>query len=211
MLAINSCGRRLELNLFTVAAPFDGTIMDITASAGQAVMKTDTLCQLTDLKRLVAGVHIPVLDAAKLKLSQRVEFETIAPGVSADAQAPALIGQIDYIDHRINPNNGTVAVWVALPANAVVRPGQFVRVRVIVAEYNDRLAVPDESVVTTPEGQIVVAIVEGSEAILTPVKRGVSEDGWVEVEGKGLAPGMTVVTVGAYGLPGKTKIRAMGQ
>ena len=32
----------------------------------------------------------------------------------------------------------------------------------------------------------------------------------VEVEGQGLEPGMNVVTVGAYGLPGRTRIRVVG-
>jgi len=91
-----------------------------------------------------------------------------------------------------------------------VRPGQFVRGRVTVAVYDDRLAVPQESVVTTAEGQTVVAVVTGDEAIPTPVERGISQGDWVEVQGQGLEPGMTVVTAGAYGLPGKTKIRVMG-
>ena len=36
------------------------------------------------------------------------------------------------------------------------------------------------------------------------------EDGWVEVAGTGLKEGASVVTVGAYGLPEKTKIRVLG-
>jgi len=200
-----------ELDLLKVTAPFDGTIMDVIARAGQAVMQTGTLGRLTDLKRLVASVHVPGPEAGRLKLGLRVEFENGVSEVSSDRQTQALVGQVDYVDHRVDPNNGTVAVLVALPAEAVLRPGQFVRVRIVVAEYRDRLAVPAESVVTTSEGQTVVALVQGDEAIPTPVKRGVGEDDWVEVEGEGLEPEMTVVTVGAYGLPGKTRIRVMGQ
>jgi RND family efflux transporter MFP subunit len=199
-----------ELDLLKVTAPFDGTVMDVTARAGQAVMQTDALGRLTDLKRLLACVRVSSAEAGRLKPGQHVEFEVVASGVSADSPDPVPQGRVDYVDHRVDPNNDTVAVWVALPADANMRPGQFVRARIVVAEYSDRLAVPDESVVITPEGQTVVAIVQGDEAVPTPVKRGISEDGWVEVEGEGLAPEMTVVTVGAYGLPGKTKIRVMG-
>jgi multidrug efflux pump subunit AcrA (membrane-fusion protein) len=39
------------------------------------------------------------------------------------------------------------------------------------------------------------------------VKIGLSENGWIEVESPELKEGDSVVTVGAYGLPEKTKIR----
>jgi RND family efflux transporter MFP subunit len=191
--------------LLKVRAPFDGTITDVTTRAGQAIMPTDTLGQLTDLTRLVARVRVPGPEAAKLRIGQRVALEDGA----SDQQTQSLIGQVDYIDQRVDPNNDTVAAWVTLPIEAAVHPGRFVRGRITVAEYTDRLAVPDESVVTTPEGQTVVAMVKDGAATLTPVRRGVSEDGWVEVEGQRLESGMTVVTVGAYGLPGETRIRVM--
>jgi hypothetical protein len=40
-----------------------------------------------------------------------------------------------------------------------------------------------------------------------PVQTGFRENGWVEVAGEGLKEGDAVVTVGAYGLPAKTKIQ----
>jgi hypothetical protein len=42
------------------------------------------------------------------------------------------------------------------------------------------------------------------------VKTDLRENGWVEISGTGLKAGDTVVTVGAYGLPEKTKIRLLG-
>jgi len=201
---------RVELDLLSVKAPFEGTVMEVSARVGQTVGQTETLGQLVDLKRLVANVRVPDLEVTRLKAGQRVEFETITPDISSDRQIPDPTGHVDYIDHRVDPNDGTVAVWVTLPIEAALRPGQFVRARIVVAEHGDCLVVPEESVVTTPEGQTVVAVVHGDEAVTVPIARGLTEDGWTEVEGQGLTPQMRVVTVGAYGLPGKTKIRVMG-
>lgn len=201
---------RVELDLLSVQAPFDGTVTEVIARVGQAVAQTEALGQLVDLTRLMASVHVPDVEAIRLQVGQRVEFETVTLDTLSDRQALSLTARVDYIDHRVDPNGGTVAVWATLPAGTPLRPGQFVRARIVVAEHSDRLVVPDESVVTTPEGQTVVAVVQGDEAVPMPVKRGLSEDGWTEVEGEGLAPEMPVVTVGAYGLPGKTKIRVMG-
>lgn len=200
----------VELDLLSVKAPFEGTIMEVNARVGQTVGQTEALGQLVDLKRLVASVRVPDLEATRLKAGQRVEFEMIASDASSDRETPPPTGHVDYIDHQVDSNDGTVTVWVTLPAEAALRPGQFVRARIVVAEHGDCLAVPEESVVTTPEGQTVVAVVQGDEATPVPVTRGFTEDGWTEVEGQGLAPEVRVVTVGAYGLPGKTKIRIMG-
>jgi multidrug efflux pump subunit AcrA (membrane-fusion protein) len=51
--------------------------------------------------------------------------------------------------------------------------------------------------------------VAGNQATQIPVKTGLREGGLVEVEGAGLKEGDTVVTVGAYGLPEKTKIHVV--
>jgi membrane fusion protein (multidrug efflux system) len=210
--ARNALGRaEVELELLKVAAPFDGTIVDLYVTAGETVGQADALARLTDLTRLVIKAGVPTPRAYKLQLGQPVQIEAGGPTASSDAPAVSLTGRVDYIDCQADPNNDTVGVLIGLPADTSLRPGRFVRVRITVAEYGDRLAVPDESVVMTREGQTVLAIVQGDEAVPTPVKRGVREGDWVEVGGQGLEPGMTVVTVGAYGLPGRTKIRVVGQ
>ncbi len=191
-----------ELQMLKVTAPFDGTILAVYATVGETTAQGGALAQLTDLTRLMVTAGVPTPQADKLHVGQNAEIE---------AGAAALTARLDYIDRRIDPNNDTVSVLIGLPPDTSLRPGQFVRVRITAGEYRDRLVVPNESVVTTPEGQTVLAIVQGDEAVPTPVKRGVREGDWVEVEGPGLEPAMFVVTVGAYGLPGRTKIRVIGQ
>ena len=64
-----------------------------------------------------------------------------------------------------------------------------------------------ESVVTDESGKSTVALVKGDEAAQTPVQTGLRENGWVEITAPELKTGDVIVTVGAYGLPDKTKIR----
>lgn len=210
--ARNTLGRaQAELDLLKVTAPFDARVVEIYVTAGEAVGRAGALARLVDLTRLVVAADVPTPQAARLKAGQETQIETDASANSADLQAVMLMARIDYIGSQVDPNNDAVPVVIGLPADTSLRPGQFVRVRIIVAEYANQLAVPSESVVTTPEGQTVLAIVQGDEAILTPVRRGVREGDWVQVSGEGLEPGMNVVTVGAYGLPGRTRIRMIGQ
>jgi len=210
--ARSALGRtRAELELLKVTAPLDATVVEVYATVGEAVAQAGTLALLTDLRQLVIRAGVPTLQADKLQVGQQAQIEGGTSTASSDSQAATWTGRLEYIDRRVDPNNDTVPVLIGLPADTGLRPGQFVRVRIIVAEYGDRLVVPNESVVTTVEGQTVLAIVQGDEAVPTPVKRGVREGDWVEVDGEGLEPGMNVVTVGAYGLPGRTRIRVVGQ
>ena len=103
----------------------------------------------------------------------------------------------------------TVLVRAALPPDSGLRPGQFVPLRIITAVHTNCLAAPEESVVTDIKGHSVISLVNGDEATQTPVQIGFRENGWVEVSGTGLKAGDSVVTVGAYGLPEKTKIQVI--
>ena len=200
---------RTQLEMLKVPAPFDGTIMAVRATVGKTVPLGGTLAQLTDLTRLMVKAGVPSPQADRLRIGQDVDIDAGALGAPSESQAATLTGRVDYLDRRIDPNDDTVFVLIGLPSDTSLRPGQFVRVRITAAEYRDRLAVPNKSVVTTPKGQAVLAIVQGDEAVPTPITRGVREGDWIEVEGAQLEAGMPIVTVGAYGLPGRTKIRMM--
>ena len=108
----------------------------------------------------------------------------------------------------MDTNNDAVLVRALLPAGGGLRPGQFVSLRIVTAVHTNCLAAPAEAVVTDGSGQCVIALVKGSEATQTAVRAGLRENGWIEVAAPGLRAGDALVTVGAYGLPGTTKIRA---
>jgi multidrug efflux pump subunit AcrA (membrane-fusion protein) len=66
---------------------------------------------------------------------------------------------------------------------------------------------PGESVVTDEGGKSVIALVKDGEAMQIPVQTGLRENGLIEVAAPGLKTGDRVVTIGAYGLPEKTRVR----
>ena len=197
-----------ELDLHQVTAPHNGTILAVQARVGQTVTQAEPLATLVDLDRLVVQTAVPIAQARAVRPDQTVE---IRPAGAPDANDPAVSGQVLYVDPQADPDNGTVAVLTGLPAQSGLRNGQFVNVRITVSEHPDCLAVPAESVVTTPEGQTVVSVVQGDEAVQTPVQCRLTEGLWVEIFSQDLEPDMPIVTTGAYGLPDRTKIRIMEQ
>lgn len=189
-----------QLKLLRIEAPLAGTIMRVNVKPGESVDLTAVLAEMVDLGRLVISASVPAAEAGALKPGQSLE-------VSGDKPVQAAL---TFISPQVDTKTDTVLVRAAVPVGAELRPGQFLRVRIVTEERRDRLAVPVESVVKANDAT-VIAIVESGVAKQVPVKVGLRDGGLVEVEGEGLKEGMTVVTKGAYGLPKETKVQLIGK
>jgi HlyD family secretion protein len=71
-------------------------------------------------------------------------------------------------------------------AEANLRPGTSLDARIITAQADEAIAVPERSIFRR-EGQWYVFTVNGGEAVLTPVEIGLKNDEWVEIR-NGLVP-----------------------
>ena len=187
----------VQLALLRVTAPLSGTVVRVNVNPGQAVDLTTVVVEVMDLNRLAVSAEIPAAEAGDLKSGNPVEVLT----------EPPVTTELSFISPNVDKNNGTVLVRALLPAGGALRSGQFVPLRIVTAVHTNCLAAPAESVVTGESGKSVIALVKGDEAAQTPVQTGLRENGWVEIEAPELKAGDVVVTVGAYGLPEKTKIR----
>jgi multidrug efflux pump subunit AcrA (membrane-fusion protein) len=190
----------LQLALLRVTAPMSGTVVSLNVRPGQAVDVTTVMMELMDLNRLVVSAPIPAAAAGQLRSGQAVEIMT----------DPPVTTEISFISPLVDKSNDTVLVRALLPAGSGLRPGQFVPLSIVTDIHTNALAAPVESVVTDEDGRSVIALVKGDQAVRTPVQTGLREAGLVEVTAADLKAGDTIVTVGAYGLPEKTKIRLPG-
>ena len=196
-------GAETQLALLTIQSPLSATVTRVNARPGDAVDLNKVLAELVDLDRLVLTTSVPASGLPALKVGQAVEILT------GQTTAPPEHGSIVFISPQVDLTNDTVLVRAAIPKNAGLRPGQFLRLRIITEEHKDCLAVSRESVVTDTEGRSVIALVEGERAVQKPVTLGLRDGAWVEIQGEGIKEGATIVTTGAYGLPKETKIRVL--
>jgi membrane fusion protein (multidrug efflux system) len=188
-----------QLAALQVTAPLSGTVTRLNVKPGAAVDVNTVVAEVVDLNRLAVRADIPVSDAGGLQVGE--EFRALS--------GSPVMTTLSFISPVVDVNNGTVLTRALLPADSGLRPGQFVPLKIITAAHTNCLAAPDESVVTDESGHSVIALVQGDEATQVPVQTGLRENGWVEIEGTGLKEGDSVVTVGAYGLPEKTKIQVV--
>jgi RND family efflux transporter MFP subunit len=186
-----------QLDLLRVTAPLSGTVTHINTKPGNAVDASTVVAEIVDLSRLVVKADIPSSESDDVKVGEELQALTGTP----------VTATLAYVSPVVDSNSGTISVWAPLPADSGLKPGEFVPLQIVTAVHTNCLAAPAESVVTDESGQSTVALVHGDEADQISVKTGFREDGWVEIEGAGLKAGDAVVTVGAYGLPDKTKIQ----
>jgi len=200
-----------ELSLLLVTAPISGTIVRVTARPGEAVDITSTLAELIDPKRLIVEFRVPSNEIMALEPGQKVEIDTGGRLAGPNSETYRVPAELTFVDSVVDPESDTVLARASVPAGTELRPGRFVRVRIIYLEKSDCLVVPEESLVTTTEDQTVIAVVENDKAFHRVVQPGLRENGLVEVQGEGIHEGMQVVTVGAYGLPPETKVRVVNE
>jgi membrane fusion protein (multidrug efflux system) len=184
---------QVQQALLQIKSPLAGVVTKVNVKAGEAADLTTVLAEVVDLDQLVVSVNVSSAELATLKAGQAAE---VVPADSTNAIKTTLV----YASPHVDPKTGSGLVRAGLPANCGLRPGQFVKVRVVAEEHKDCLAVPIASVAKDAAGGTFVALVEGEKAVLKPVKVGVRDGDLVEVEGEGLEPDKTVVTEGAYGL-----------
>jgi len=188
-----------QLAALEITAPLSGTLTRLNVKPGAAVDVNTVVAEVVDLKRLAVSAQIPASEAGGLQAGEEVQV----------TGEPPVMATLSFVSPAVNPDNGTILTRALLPADSGLRPGQFVPLRIVTAAHTNCLAAPDESVVTDENGHSVIALVQGGEATRTPMQTGLRENGWVEIKGTGLKEGDSVVTVGAYGLPEKTKIQVV--
>jgi membrane fusion protein (multidrug efflux system) len=200
--------------LLTIRAPIGGTMTRVLAKPGDAIDPTTVLAEMVDLERLVVSAKIRSGDVAAVRRGQLADVSPGRPEAAEQATTatPAVGATVAFISPAVDPATDTVLVRASLPRQSVLRPGQFVTVRIRYDEHRDRLAVPIDSVVTDENGSgAFIVLVTNNTASRHPVTVGLKDNGLAEVEAPDLREGMSIVASGAYGLPDNTRIRPISQ
>ncbi len=184
---------RAQMAFLQIKSPLVGVVTKINSRAGEAADLTTILAEVMDPSRLVVNANVSSAELVTLKPGQSAEVTTAD---STNAVATSVI----YASHQVDSKTGSGLARIGLPANSGLRPGQFSRVRIVIEERPNCLVVPAESVARDVSGGTYIALVDGDKAVLKPVKVGLRDRNWVEVEGDGVEADKTVVTEGAYGL-----------
>ena len=192
--------RRTEL-----VAPFDGEIGIPQVETGQFANAGMEVASLQSTDRVRVDFSLSERQLRDVSVGQTVQIV----GELAD---DGIEGAISAIEPRTDPESRLVSVRAPVEnPDRVLRPGQFVRVRVLLDKRDDVIAVPQSAVITSLFGDYVYAVrevEEGSDDLEVRqvfVEIGARENDRIEIV-DGLEEGDRIVTAGQNRLSNRSPV-----
>ena len=185
-----------------IRAPFDGVVGIRNVSVGDYVKEGEELVNVEDIATLKVDFRLPEAYLGRLERGQTLEVSSDAlPGVPFQAT-------LEAVDPLVDVNGRSISCRALLPnREGRLRPGMFVRSRLVFGERKDALMLPEQAVVTGARPR-VFRVEEGKARAVT-VQLGVRRDGRVEIL-EGLALGDTIITAGQLKVRDGMPVRPVG-
>lgn len=197
---------KLNLEYTVVKAPIAGVVGLETLSEGSLITVGALLTTIIQKNPVQVRFSIPEKDAQLYR--ELVANQSITPltGIKpitlwlSDGQGYAHPGEVNFTDSVIDPRTGTVSVRAVFPnPDMQLIPGQFVRIRLIVAEIKQAVKLPSSAIGEGSSSPQVYLMNPDLTVALRPVKLGPIMDG-KQIILEGLATGDKVVINGQSGL-----------
>lgn len=203
----------INLSYATVTAPISGRIGRALVTEGALVGRGEATQLATIEQYDPIWVDFSQSSADFLRLRDAVKS-----GKAKAAKAPVKLvlgtgreyaqpGRLLFNDLAVDPTTGSVGLRAefANPGRELL-PGQFVTVRLPVAEAENVIVVPQKAVVSSAQGQVVMLMGPQGKVVPQPVQTGgLSGDNWII--SKGLQGGEQVIVSGLQkvrpGMPAK--------
>ena len=171
---------KINLSYTRILSPIDGIIGRTLAREGEFVGKNpnpvilNTVSDISNIRvqfflseneylRIAEKYSKAQRDSTKGAKVKKIAVELYLSNGSLFDQK----GLLDFIDRNIDTSTGTILVQATFPnPNKIIRPGQFVRVKVKVMDLKDALLVPQKCLIEL-QGQYSVLIVNKENKIET--------------------------------------------
>ncbi len=198
--------RRTELR-----APFDGEIGIPNVEPGQFANPGMEVASLQRTDAMRVDFNLTEQQVARVEAGQTVEL--IDTGLNPTPDTPVQ-ARITAIEPRTDPETRLVAVRAVIDApEGMLRRGQFVRLRVLLDEETDVIAVPETAVIASLFGDYVYAVRESEddaadhelEVRQVFVETGERDNGRIRIH-DGLEPGDRVVVAGQNRLSNRAPV-----
>jgi RND family efflux transporter MFP subunit len=194
---------RLQRGYTIIRSPLDGRMGRAEVRVGSLVGRSDSTLLATVSTVDPMYVNFSVSEREALQVWRRRQAEMRArPGLSGititlpDDTVYPQAGRLDFVDRAVDPRTGTLALRAAFPnPERLLRPGQYVRVRVLLEERAGALVVPQAAVQESQGSTSLVVVGPDRTAQARTVRMG-PRAGTLWVVEEGVEPGEQVVVKG---------------
>lgn len=168
---------RLELSYTTVTAPIAGFVGKALKKPGDLVDTGENSLLCTISAQDPIYVNFSISEKDRLQYRKAVQSGAIiAPDnedyrvqiVQLDKSTYPIEGRINYNDVKIDPQTGTGEVRAEFKNNGLLKPGQFVQVKLLGAKRTETVLVPQRAVMQGMQGSYVY-VVDKSKVEMRPV------------------------------------------
>jgi multidrug efflux pump subunit AcrA (membrane-fusion protein) len=184
-------------------SPIDGVVADRAVYPGDIAPAGTPLLVVMDTSKVILRLHIPQSEAAQVRVGDAATLDV--PGISGGVPA-----KVSIISPALDPGSTTVEIWLeANNPDHKLMPGTSVGASIILRKAAGALVIPDPALLVADDGtKRVMVLGPDSTAFSRPVTTGIQNAGLVQIT-SGLRAGDQVIVGGAYGLPDKTKVKAV--
>lgn len=186
-----------EISKARIAAPSDGTVLQVQVIEGQVVVPAasvnsgTTLMTIADLSKLLVNTYVNQVDVSRLQLKQSVKL------TMESVKEETMEGRISFIAPVATIKNGVKGFQIQasiLKPSPGLRPGMMVNLTVPVSHVNQVVTVPVSAVFRGPNESRVVYVLEGNQPKERKVVLGVSGLDYAEIK-SGLKVGERILSV----------------
>lgn len=194
----------IKLSYARVTAPVSGYAGRANRSVGNLVnvnaADQSLLTVVNQVDPIYANFSIPspqLMRMRTLEVQKRLSMNDMKAYIElADRSRYPVAGKVTFLDKAVNPETSVVSARAEFAnKDLFVLPGQFVRVTLTGAVLHNAILVPQQAVVQSQKGSMVVVIDKDNKAQMRPVVLSDTLGEAILVE-KGLEPGERIVVEG---------------
>lgn len=188
---------RINVGYTTITAPITGRAGLRQVDAGNIIRASDAngLVTLAQVRPIAVLFTLPQRDLAITKQALAAGAAQVE-ALETDGRTVLARGVLDVIDNQVDQATGTIKLKASFPNDDMrLWPGQFVTVRVRVAEIANARVVPTPALRRGPSGIFVYVVDAEERALVRPVTV-TQQDEMIAVVASGLQAGERVVTAG---------------
>jgi RND family efflux transporter MFP subunit len=174
---------------FTLLSPDAGTVVRDDFVVGESIEAGRLMFEITDESTLWVEARLPVQESAKVSVGDRARVQVDDRWIE---------GRVIQAFHAVDETTRTLPIRVEIPnPDDSLHPGLFVDVVILDDDSEPVLAVPENAVLRSPDGEWRVFIMIGEDEFsATEIEITRTVAGFSVIEG--VEPGARVVTEGAF-------------
>lgn len=191
----------LELSYCDIYSPISGIIGFKNVDVGNLVGRGDAtlLATVSSSDPLLVDFNLSEVEYLNLtnpETAGRHKTDRKVALILSDETTHPFEGALQVIDRTVDPQTGTMKIEVSFPnPRSYLRPGQFARVRAVVANRENAVLVPQRAVQELQGAKTVMVVDEQNRVSLRTVSVGDKSDNFLVVL-QGLNPGERVIVEG---------------